>query len=120
MNELFKEYTYKLKNKIDELPEEFLNQYVIYTTYFQQYAAGICGVNRNTRLLISKDGNGYPYAAAAYKAAKDNGIKPYSRKGRVTPYGEIGAEEYTRKAITVREALKLGMNSMPVSFEAVL
>jgi hypothetical protein len=109
-----------LKKNVNELPEEFLNQYVIYTTYFQQYAAGIGGTHKRERFLINKNGEGYPYAAAAYKAAKDNGIKAYTKNGRVTPYGEIGAEQFTRKAITVREALAIEGYNAPLSFEAVL
>lgn len=104
--DLFTEKFFELKKKINELPEDFLNSYVIHTKYFHQYAMGVTGANRIEKVLISEKGLGYPYAAAAYKDAKDHGIKPYSKKGVDEGYGEVDAEEYTRKAITVREALE--------------
>lgn len=104
--DLFAQKSWELKRKIDELPEDFLNAYVIHTTYFHQYALGVTGATRTERVLISEDGLGYSYAAAAYKDAKEHGIKPYTKNGEKTPYGELGAEVYRREAITVREALK--------------
>lgn len=115
MKELFGEKIYNLRKKIDELPDEFLNQYIIYMTYFNQYAPGITGATRNARFIISKDGTGFPYAAAAYKAVKDAGIKPYEKKGRETPYGNVGCEVLKRKAITVREALQMSSYHMTPS-----
>lgn len=104
--ELFTEKFYELKRKINELPEDFLNTYVIHTKYFHQYAMGVTGANRVEKVLVSENGLGYPYAAAAYKDAKEHGIKPYSKKGVDEGYGEVGAKVYTREAITVREALE--------------
>lgn len=104
--DLFTQKVYELRKKIDELPEDFLNSYVIHTKYFHQYAAGVTGANRVERILVSESGLGYTYAAAAYKDAKEHGIKPYSKKGVDEGYGEVGAEVYTREAITVREALE--------------
>jgi hypothetical protein len=108
-SDLFGKKLYELKREIDTLPEDFLNMYVIHTCYFHQYALGVTGAHRNECVYVSEEGLGYPYAAAAYKDAKDHGIKPYTKNGEKTPYGELGAKQYTRKAITVREALETGV-----------
>ena len=89
------------------IPEDVLDSYVLYTTYFSQYALGVTGCNYNSGVYVSEDGTPFPYAAAAYKAAKDNGIKPYYKKGRDTAYGEVGCKDFKRTAITVREFLKM-------------
>lgn len=86
--------------------EELLNSRCIVTIYFHQYAEGITGANRDIKGYLKPDGTGWPYDAAAYKAAKDAGIKKYRKQGRPTPYGNIGAENYDRKVMTVREALE--------------
>lgn len=104
---LLEEKVYVLQRNIENIPEEILNGYVIYTTYFEQYAWGITGCNHSSAVFVQEDGKPFPYATAAYKAAKEAGIKPYSRRGRDTGYGEVGAKQYTRKAITVREFLKM-------------
>lgn len=103
---LFGQSLVELRKHKDELPEDFLDSYVIYTTYFHQYALGCTGVRRAFHLYVSEQGLGYPYVAAAYKDAKDHGILPYTKNGKDTIYGELGAKQFTRKAITVREALE--------------
>ena len=63
----------------------------------------ITGQTHTTSVYIKCDNEGYPYAAAAYKAAKDNGIKPVSHKGKPTPYGNIGQYELCRKAVQLKD-----------------
>lgn len=104
---LFGQSLVELRKYQDELPGEFLDAYVIYTTYFHQYAPGCTGAVRKFRLYVSEQGLGYPYAAAAHKDAKEHGLFPYTKKGRDTEYGELGAKQFTRTAITIREALEL-------------
>ena len=99
---MFTTTLYKLK---DNFTEEDLNSWCIVTHCISQYAHGITGVKHTTNIYIQPDGKGYPYAAAAYKAAKDAGIKPASRKGVPSPYGNIGAMQFTRRAITLRELI---------------
>lgn len=105
MENVFEKYIWEMKKNINELPEEFLNSRCIVTTYFNQYAAGICGTRKYVHAYLDKDGNGWPYDAAAYKAAKDAGIKPYYKKGKDEGYGEVGCEQFTRTVMSVRDAI---------------
>lgn len=119
---LLENSVFNLKKAIDEIPEEILNGYVIYTTYFKQYAWGVTGCNYGSSVYVQEDGKPFPYAAAAYKAAKEAGIKPYSKKGRDTGYGEIGAEEFTRTAMTVKDFLNMEVyhaSYMPHEFKTM-
>lgn len=123
MTDVTKPYMFELRKAVDQLPEEFLNSYCLYTTYFHIYSEGINGVNRNNHVYLLNKTMGWPYAAAAYKYAKDNGIKNKEEKGR--PRTHIGYRQYTRTVMTVREFLniefkKLGaylMWSQPREFE---
>lgn len=68
-----------------------------------QYAEGITGIDESSFVYLQDDDSGYPYAAAAYKAAKDFGIKNKNTKGRRTPYGDIGHCTETRKAVQIKD-----------------
>ena len=105
MENVFEKFICELKRNIEELSEEFLNQKCIVTTYFHQYASGICGVNRYVHAYLQEDGTGWPYDAAAYKAAKDAGMKPYRKKGKDEGYSEVGAKQFTRTVMSVRDAI---------------
>lgn len=105
MTNPFEEYIWKMKRNMEELSEEFLNQKCIVTTYFNQYAAGICGSRHYVHAYLNEDGTGWPYDAAAYKAAKDAGIKPYTKRGKNEGYGEVGLEQYKRTVMSVRDAI---------------
>ncbi len=100
--EIFEKYIHELK----DLSEEFLNQKCIVTTWFHQYAPGIGGTHKAVHIYLKTDGNGWPYDAAAYKAAKDAGIRPYEKRGRDEGYGEVGCKQYKRTAMSIRNALR--------------
>lgn len=83
-----------------------LNSWCIIVQTSHQYAAGITGLDIHTYVYIQDNGNGYPYAAAAYKAAKEYGIKNTHRKGKPAPYGNIGEYDEVRKAIQIKDIPK--------------
>lgn len=105
MTNPFERHVWLMRRTMEELSEEFLNQKCIVTTYFNQYAPGICGQTRYIHAYLKEDGTGWPYDAAAYKAAKDAGIKPYTKRGKSEGYGEVGAKVYTRTVMSVRDAI---------------
>lgn len=105
MADVFEKYTWEMKNDINEISEKLLSQKCIVTTYFHQYAAGVCGANRAVHAYLKADGTGWPYDAAAYKAAKDAGIKNRTRRGCNEGYGEVGFMEFKRTVMSVRDVI---------------
>lgn len=97
---IFQTPIYKLK---DTFTEEFLDSWCMVVQRTAQYALGVTGINYTENVYIQENGEGYPYAAAAYKAAKDAGIKNKAIKGEPSPYGNIGQVNVVRQAMTIRD-----------------
>lgn len=71
--------------------------WVIIVEKQHQYGEGVTAVNKSTTAYVQSDLTGFPYAAAAYKAFKDSGIKLENRKGDANGVGQV---------ITQRVAIK--------------
>lgn len=83
------------------LSDEVLDSWCIYTKCEHSYAEGIGGCETIARAYISNNHTGFPYASAAYKAAKDAAIRPYTKRGAKEGLGTF----FTREAMTIRELL---------------
>lgn len=99
-----------------------MSSYCIYVKYFNQYAEGITGANRNSWMLLDDDGNGWHYKKDAQAAAAASGIKAYRERGKDNGYGEVGAKSLEVKYMRVRDALEVndymaGYN--PYKFEPI-
>ena len=97
------ELTIEEKKQLKQSPH---NNWVIIVEKSHQYALGVTGVSRHTVLYIDETLSGYPYAAAAYKDAKDSGIKNNQIKGNPTPYGNLGEKITLRRAEKLSDYLK--------------
>ena len=66
------------------------NRYVLEVKYFHQYAEGVTGANHSRTIYTTPEG--FKTKTEAREFMKLIKLKPYSKKGRPTPYGNIGAE----------------------------
>ena len=86
---------------------------------FSQYAEGITGCTHSMTVL-TKDGVGFPTKKEArgcfklLKASEPDGFK--NKKGKPSPYGEVGCVQYTIKFVNIKE-LRDMLN--PTSFYSV-
>lgn len=76
-------------NEAKKMIHENPNKYIIYYTYWNQYAGGITGTHQSKHIYIPE----FDWSKGeAREFANANGFKNKTKKGRKTPYGEIGAE----------------------------
>lgn len=80
-----------------------LDSWCILVTTSHQFAPGVTGLEYNEYIYIDDNEQGYPYAAAAYKAAKESGIKNKHTKGKSSIYGNIGEKTITRTAVQIKD-----------------
>lgn len=83
-----------------------LKDKIIMVNYFNQYAEGVTGATMEISCYVGSDGAGFKTVKAAREAAKAAGLKNISRKGKPTPYGNIGAVRQTIKIMTIGEYLE--------------
>jgi hypothetical protein len=69
------------------------NRYVIDARYFSQYAPGVTGQSRNRSIYAIPDG--FRTKTEARQFMQLLGLKPYKKRGKSSPYGEVGARSLT-------------------------
>ena len=92
----------ELLNAAKEHPN--LARYFVILQYWHQYAEGITGANHSLTCYTGKDGNGWDskQIKAIMKDCKAY-AKANNRRGRETPYGDIGAVQYNFTSVSLAE-----------------
>lgn len=106
----------KIKNLLSS-NSPILKQYAAVRKYFKQYAAGVTGANRDAKFLVKETGECWKNKAEVKAAVSKNNINAYSKKGKKTDYGEIGAEQVVIDIDTVENLLKKYYNSSTYGYD---